>query len=186
MSDQETEMTENEIDDVLKEVKDPAAPFGRFRNGNPRKRPAKPGGATSVPAPGKRTGSKAKAKAAEPPDYTAIAKANVQMIAGLVGIGATITRKSSLALDSATLIVHAEPMAQGWGQAALDDARIAGWLEKMGSIGTVSAALGPTIAVCAQLLVNHGRLPAGAMGTVAPEKLMERAEEIARSMGAAG
>lgn len=177
MTENDIPMTESEIDDALKEYVDPEAPYGRFRNGNPRKRPAK-NVAITVASPARKA-PKPKKPTQEAPDYVAIARANVQLLGGLVGIAATATKRATLAMDSATLIVHAEPMAQGWGQAALDDARIARWLEKVGSIGTVSAALAPTIAVFAQIMVNHGRLPAGAMGTLAPDALMARAEQLA-------
>lgn len=154
---------------------DPDAPWGRTETGQPKRKPGPPKGRRTgaPPAPG-RTPPRAPARA-QRPDYRQSVFGLIQMIALPLGIAGAQTGSVPLKADAAALALHAEPLADGVQIAAEQDPRMAAILDRLLKAGPYAALMVPTLALLAQLGVNHGLLPLGLLaqiGVMPPEVLI--------------
>lgn len=90
---------------------------------------------------------------------------------------ATMSRHAmALTLDSLTLSVHAEPLAEGMAAAAEQLPWMAQVLEKAAKISPFASLLETGVTIVFQVLANHGIMAASPeLGTLAPPELAERA-----------
>lgn len=77
----------------------------------------------------------------------------------------------ALSLDSVAVQVHAPALAAGAAEMALSVPWAANVLEKAAKISPFAAFIEAGVSLTFQVLVNHGLLPAGYMGTMTPEEL---------------
>lgn len=150
---------------------DPAAPYGYTPSGRIRKRPIVTKAKRTAPKPPPRRPGPRRAPSG--PDYVAGARGLVQLVAAGFGILAAVTRRPEFVADSATLSIHGEALAQGVGEAAAGDERLARVLEKALQVGPYGALLAPVMTIGAQIAVNHGILKPGVMGTKEPQVLID-------------
>ena len=168
---------------------DPEAPYGRFKNGKPKKAPrrtAKSSGPKRVPAP-RRTAAKKPpaAKKAAGPDYFKMSGDMVMEGVGILGVVAKITKSPALMADTVTLDLHAGNLADISAEFAEEEPRWAQMLERITSVSRWNKPLTIGIAIFAQAAVNHGMLPPGIMGSRPPAELLEIAEQRAKAAAAA-
>lgn len=180
------EMTDAEISGLLSE--DLEAPYGRFKNGKPRKSPAgqaPAGDIPTVPGPRKRT-PKAPAPKKGSPDYAQLSENVVQlpiMALSLAGqILSSVGRPeigTPLALDGMTLGLYSKQLGDVGRRMAEADGRIARWLERFGKGGPLGEALTLGGMIAAQFAVNHGRMQAmPAAGLLTPQEIYDRAQAM--------
>jgi hypothetical protein len=172
-------------DDAPPEAYDPAAPFGRFANGKPRKGPAgyrkagKPK-ARRAPSPPRKTTAPTRARTKTPagPDYRQLSLSLVQGAEALAGMAGAVTRNPTIALHAMTLVVHEEALVKVSAEMALSEVW---WAQQLERMATGSKWSGPAMAGLALLLqfgVNQGVLPAGVLGTKTPDQIRAKAAEI--------
>lgn len=89
------------------------------------------------------------------------------------------------ALDAATITLHAGPVSEGMAEGALEIPQLQMILDRVLAVGPWGIALAPLVALGAQILANHGIIPAGMMGTVGPDVLMAEMQRQADEMMAA-
>lgn len=181
-----SEIMDAEIDEVLSS--DPDAPYGRFKNGKPRKRPSPAAAIPSVPAPKKI----AKPKDPKPPkkgepDYARLA-ANCLQLPVLVAstIGQIVQRAGreqlgvALQVDAMTIVVMTDEIAAAAADLAQNDPRTARILEKYGKGGIYGNSIALGAKLMGQFAVNHGRIPPQpALGLVHPQKIVDEATALA-------
>lgn len=126
---------------------DPDAPFGRFKNGKPRKNPQK---GVSAPRP-RPAGSKAKGKT----DY----RPGLQ---GMAQIASFVTSFFS-PLDAVAIQDHAPNIIEGAQVTADNDPSFAAKLDKVLSVGPWAALISPCVPLVIQILHNHDRVPGSAV-----------------------
>ena len=184
------ELTDAEIDAVLdpEPQMDPDAPFGRFKNGKPRKRPAPATVTLSVPAP-KKTVSKPKSTAKRgDPDYAQMARNVLQLPVLALTLGGQLVQRagreqlgSALQVDAMTIGLMTDDFAEEGATLALNDARAARFLEKYGKGGIYGNLIALGLTLGAQMAVNHGRMaPQPALGLVHPQEIVDRASQAAQ------
>jgi hypothetical protein len=160
------------------------APFGRFANGKPRKSPKGSRAATSKPtakrrgpaAPRKVSGATAARKRG--PDYVGASVPVIHLAQAATGMLGAATKDPAWSADTATLVVFEPQLAQTSGDLADQHQVWARTLDKLSTGASWAPALGIAVAFGAQILVNHGLLPPGLMGTRAPEQLMADAATV--------
>lgn len=81
----------------------------------------------------------------------------------------------ALSLDSVAVQLHAPALAAGAAEMALSVPWAANVLEKAAKISPFAGFIEAGVNLTFQVLVNHGFLPAGYMGTMTPEELAEAA-----------
>lgn len=121
---------------------DSEAPFGRFKNGNPRKRPPK-----GVDAPRKTRQQKSRAK----PDYRDGIRGFAQIAAFAVNFFSP--------LDAVAITDHSENIANAAQITADNDPRFAAALDKILTVGPYGALLSASIGLFAQIGNNHDIIP---------------------------
>lgn len=181
------EVSDAEIDAVLSGA-DSEAPFGRFKNGKPRKRPAAAGQIPSVPAPRKqppRSGSSSSARRGMP-DYEQLAKNALQIPVIVLSVtGSTLQAVgraqlgTSVALDGMTIGLYTDQLADVGRRMAESDSTVGRWLERFGKGGVHAEAISLGLTIGCQMLVNHGRMaPMPAAGLLAPQEVFDRAQAM--------
>ncbi|MBG0819144.1 hypothetical protein [Planomonospora sp. ID82291] len=154
------------------------APYGFTRDGKPRGKPGPKPGAPKQPR-SKRAGSRPQAarpssttkKAPAGPDYRAGIRGMLQMVAAPLAMAGM--RKPELMVDAATITLHADAVADGIAEGAADLPQLQMILDRIMAVGPWGVVLAPLLAMAAQILANHGVIPAGVMGTLTREELME-------------
>lgn len=122
---------------------DADAPYGRFKNGKPRKNPV--GGGPSAP----------KSKRS----YTAKTKTDYRP--GFLGITQMLAFGASFfsPLDGVAIQDHAPKLADAVQVTADNDPKFAGAMDRILSAGPYAALLSATIPLVVQILHNHDKVP---------------------------
>lgn len=148
MSDPSIELTvdDSPISDVITDAT-PDAPYGRFKNGKPRKNPPKGVSAPSA----KRSTYKAKTKT----DYRP----------GMMGMAQVATLVTSFfsPLDAIAVQDHAPNIVEGAQVTADNVPAFAAKLDKFLAAGPYAALLTPVVGLVVQILHNHDRVPGEAV-----------------------
>lgn len=124
-------------------ISDSDAPYGRFKNGKPRKNPV--GGGPSAPK-GKRA-------------YTSKTKTDYRPgFLGIAQIGAFVTGFFS-PLDAVAIQDHAQPLADAVQVTADNDPKFAAAMDRILSAGPYAALLSATVPLFVQIMHNHDMVP---------------------------
>jgi hypothetical protein len=122
---------------------DPEAPYGRFKNGKPRKNPPK-----GVAAPRAKSGGyKSKSKTDYRPGFL-----------GLAQMGAFVASFFS-PLDAVAVTDHAPRIADAVQVTADNDPKFAAAMDRILSAGPYAALISATIPMVVQILHNHDKVP---------------------------
>jgi hypothetical protein len=157
--------------------KDEEPPFGRKADGTPRLRRAGPGRgnrdekartARSVPAAPR---AKSAREPLAPKDRRKGVDAVMQLTAGV------LLAFPSTRADAAALAMHQDPMADAIVATAEADEKFARALDRLLDTGPYAALVMATVPFIGQVLVNHGALPKGTLGTEDPAKLRGDVEQ---------
>jgi len=141
------------------------APYGFLKNGNPRKRrPNKAG--SKRPGGGRRRKSSV--------NYAGIVHDLIMSVATPLMIGGAALQNVSMTADGWLLADRAGPIATAMGDIAAQDARIAAALEKVAEVSPYAALTAAVMPAIPQLLVNHGVLRPGIMGTIDPQAIADQ------------
>lgn len=133
--------TESMVSEVITDA-DPEAPFGRFKNGKPRKNPPK-----GVSAPRAKSSYKSRSKT----DYR-------PGVLGLAQMGAFVASFFS-PHDAVAVTDHAPNIAEAVQVTADNDPKFAAALDRVLSAGPYAALLSATIPMVVQILHNHDKVP---------------------------
>lgn len=121
---------------------DPEAPFGRFKNGKPRKAPPK-----GVSAPKASRQYKSKTKTDYRPGFLGFA----QMGAFVAGFFSPH--------DAVAVMDHAPNLAEAVQVTADNDPKFAAAMDRILSAGPYAALISATVPMVMQILHNHGKVP---------------------------
>jgi hypothetical protein len=183
------DITDAEIDAVLdpESPMDPDAPFGRFKNGKPRKRPVPSSVILSVPAPKRTPPKPPKAARKGEPDYVQMTRNVLQLPVLALTLGGQLVQRagreqlgSALQVDAMTIGLMTDELAAEGATLALGDPKAARFLEKYGKGGIYGNLIALGLTLGAQCMVNHGRMaPQPALGLVHPQEIVDRAAAAA-------
>lgn len=157
-------------------AKDPEAPYGYTRDGKPRGKPGPKLGSRNrarkgtKPTPNRSAPTSSARKPPPGPDYQAGIRGLLQMVAAPLAMAGM--RKPELAIDAATITLHADSVAEGVAQAAMEIPQLQAILDRVMTVGPWGAVLAPVMALGAQIMANHGVIPAGTMGTLTQEEIL--------------
>lgn len=153
------------------------------KDGTIRKKPGpKPGGRRpnsrrAAPAPGRRP---ATAKAQAEPDYRPALAGIAQVPQLVLGMVARFTKKDAFALDSLAIGVHVPALVEAVNETAKTQPAVAAVCERLAAVGPYGLVITAVTPMVAQILCNHGVLPANEqMGVFPPGQLVERAQQMA-------
>jgi hypothetical protein len=174
----EQEMAGAILDDLKSspDEPNPEAPYGFTKEGTPRGKPGpKPGMRNrrkGSKAPHSRPASSSSSRPKPPPgpDYRAGIRGILQMIAAPLAIAGM--KQPDLALDAATITLHADSVAEGVAEAALEIPQLQAILDRVMTVGPWGAAVAPVLALGAQIMANHNVIPPGTMGTYTREEIL--------------
>jgi len=170
-------MTEDKLTAPAAQPVDPEAPYGRYergpRAGQPRARPARPGGPLAGRA--RRAGAGAgrpnpppPRRAPRPPTATAAApgarqlrEARAEAAAGVLQMLAMPAAlvpdpTGAIALDVAAVSLHTPRLAAGAARTAEQVPWMALALDRLAAVGPYKDSISAAIALAAQIAVNHG------------------------------
>lgn len=143
MSDLDPQVDDTPISEVITGA-DPEAPYGRFKNGKPRKNPPR-----SVAAPrAKSSGYKSKGKTDYRPGFL-----------GLAQMGAFVASFFS-PLDAVAVTDHASRIAEAVQVTADNDPKFASAMDRILSAGPYAALISACVPMVVQILGNHDKVPA--------------------------
>jgi hypothetical protein len=143
---QESGIDEAPVSEVITGA-DPEAPYGRFRNGNPRKTPPKT----------------AKAPKAKSSRYQTKTKTDYRPgLQGFAQIGAFVTSFFS-PIDAVAVQDHAPNIIEGAQVTADQHPAFAAKLDKVLAAGPWAALISPCVPLVVQILHNHGKIPGEAV-----------------------
>lgn len=74
--------------------------------------------------------------------------------------------------DAAAVMLHTPPIAAALNDLAQQDPRVAAMLDKLLAVGPYGALLAAVMPLVLQILTNHGKIPAGVLGTHTPDELI--------------
>ena len=102
------------------------------------------------------------------------ARAKTDYRAGIEGIGqmAAFGLSFKSPADAAAVMIHTPPIAQAMADLANEKPEVAAILDRLLAAGPYAALLTAVTPLILQVLCNHGKMPAGLMGTVPPEQLV--------------
>lgn len=152
-----------------------SAPLGFNLDGSPKKtRAGRPRKGTPG-APPKKSTRRTPRPAATPtgPDYRSSIIGLLQLPAGALTAAGMVN--PILALDGLTIAIHAPTVAEALNDLAQSNPAVAAALDYVLQVGPYGAIIAAIIPMIAQILVNHGTIPAGIMGTLSPETLQATA-----------
>jgi hypothetical protein len=129
------------ISDVITGA-DAEAPYGRFKNGKPRKNPPK-----GVSAPRAKSNYKAKTKTDYRPGFL-----------GLAQMGAFVASFFS-PLDAVAVTDHAPNIAEAVQVTADNDPKFAAAMDRILSTGPYAALIAAAVPMVVQILHNHDKVP---------------------------
>lgn len=148
--------------DITSQPAAPPTPPRRTPSGQPHRnrsgRKAVPTGSTSAPK------SNVKSLGSSKDVYK-------EGVGNLLQLGAGVTLPFAPA-DAATILAHGENVSEAVADLAVKDERIAALLDKVLVAGPYGALLTAVVPMIAQFAVNHGMLPAGMLGTVPADDLI--------------
>lgn len=122
---------------------EPDAPYGRFKNGKPRKNPPKSAGS----APGVKRQYKAKTKTDYRPGFL-----------GLAQMGSFVASFFS-PLDAVAVTDHAPRIAEAVQVTADNDPKFAAAMDRILSAGPYAALISACVPMVVQILGNHDKVP---------------------------
>lgn len=129
------------------------APYGRFKNGKPRKNP--PGGKA------KGSAGRSRQKAATP--YAEGINGIFQVAAtGAIVLG---QGKPAFVADAMAITEHGPNIANALEMLANERPEVAAVLDRIMQIGPYGVLIAATVPLIAQILANHNLVPAGFIGT---------------------
>jgi hypothetical protein len=137
VSEQTLTVDEDSIQTVITDA-DPEAPFGRFKNGKPRKNPPK-----GVSAPRAKSPYKSKTKTDYRPGFL-----------GLAQLGAFAASFIS-PLDAVAVTDHAPRIAEAVQVTADNDPKFAAAMDRILSAGPYAALISATVPMVIQMMHNH-------------------------------
>ena len=175
MTSTETPLTDEEIERALREEDDAEAaeqdaggdgeaPYGRFKNGKPRKAPPgeKPrSGRASRPKAPRRS---SKARSSRGPDYEGIIGGLLQAV--------SIPLMAVSPLDVVAIADHGENVARAAALTASERPEVAAVLDKLATVGPYSILLGAVTPLLTQIFTNHRMIPP--MLGAKPREVMEQ------------
>lgn len=130
-------------------------------------------------APPRTSGGTSKNKRAV--DYRAGILGLLQLPALVLGLVARTTGNPALALDSATITLHAPDLAEAIDATAQAQPWLAAILDKAVEVGPYGALVTAVLPLALQLAANHGRVPANEQfGILTPEQLIEAVTKAPR------
>lgn len=135
-------------------------PDGRSREARAARARAQ-GSAPPPPATRKAAGTR---KPGQAKDYTKGIEGLGQLAAGALFFVAPA--------DAAAVGYHIPPIAVALNDLAREDPRVAALLDKILQVGPYGMLLGAVMPLVLQILTNHGKVPAGMLGTLEPEVLV--------------
>ncbi|HWW95507.1 MAG TPA: hypothetical protein VN375_19210 [Vicinamibacteria bacterium] len=141
----------------------PEIPLTKSGKPDGRSRAAREARGQQPTAPGKKPTPAASRKGAR--DY----RKGIEGIGQLVAGGLMFVAPA----DAAAVGFHTPPIAEALNDLAQEDPRFAAMLDKLMKVGPYSALLAAVAPLMLQILCNHGKMPAGILGTVPPEHLIE-------------
>lgn len=137
----------------------------------------------TAPAPARKAPRAAQVKAAKADSkrpYVAGIAGLVTLAGAGVGMVANAKRDAALAADAVTIGMYAEPLGEAVQQMADSYPNITPWLDRVCAAGPFGALLTPVMAITLQIATNHGKIPAGTMGTIDPHQLVDDAVTAAQ------
>jgi hypothetical protein len=158
------------------------------RDGSVRKKPGpKPGSSrkparAKAPTPGQRVPTAPRKPSTA--DYRPALLGVFQVPQLLLGVAAKFAKKeelkTALVLDGMTVGVHAGNMAEAINATAQHDEKLAKLCEKLATVGPYSLVISAVLVPVAQVLANHGVMPANPqMGILPPDELANLAAQMA-------
>lgn len=191
----EIEMTEAEAEALLSEdmvpepepvsretEPDPAAPFGRFKNGKARKstpgktvrRPTAPAAPKGPRAPSRKPSRPTRVKAA--PDYRTLCREFIAVPETILGLTAASRKSEKLMADAITVNKYADALAEFGADMAAADARFAAALEGWASKSPWMKGVALILPMMLQFGANHDVIPpVDSLGVVSRETLLKEA-----------
>lgn len=167
---------------------EPAAPYGRRKDGQPARKPGRPRKARAnaagpkVPAPPGAARTAPRKPAARKPavsPYEAAVAGPLQMLATSLAITGAAQKSPVLVADAHAIGKHAPVIAKALAEIADQDPRVAAVLERLAQVGPWGALVGALVPLALQLAANHGASAAitfgGALGVVHPQALLDEA-----------
>jgi hypothetical protein len=95
----------------------------------------------------------------------------MQLPAGVLAFAGM--NKPELAADAATITVYAPGIADALNELAKERPEVAAVLDRVLSVGPYGLVIAAVMPMVLQILANHGVLPAGLMGTVPKEAMLQ-------------
>jgi hypothetical protein len=139
--------------------KDEDAPAGRRRTGEPR------------PAPKRSPGRPRKLVEESGKDYKEQILGLLQLPAGALAVAGM--QNPVYAADSRAVTIYSPNIAEALDQLAHERPEVAVVLDRVLAVGPYGVVLAAVTPLVLQLFVNHGKIPPGTAGTVAPMELIQ-------------
>jgi hypothetical protein len=140
----------------------PEIPLTKSGKPDGRSRAAREARGQQPTAPGKKPTPAASRKGAR--DY----RKGIEGIGQLVAGGLMFVAPA----DAAAVILHTPPIAEAVNDLAAEDPRVAAILDKLLKVGPYGALLSAIAPLIVQIMVNHGKVPAGILGSETPDRLV--------------
>lgn len=159
---------------------DPDAPYGRKADGSPRGKPGRKGGTAgpTMAAPrarGRASGKAASSAAVRQAAYARTVAELIDVPAGLVTMAAAASGSRALQADAIMIDAFKPALSEQVAAVAVTRPGFAAWLEGLSDVSPIMLLAMTAAGFVAQLLVNHGVLPAGVIGSVPVDAVLEHA-----------
>lgn len=150
---------------------DEEAPYGRHPDGRPKAKPGRKPGQKSGTGTTRARSSSSSRTAAPTIDYETAILGLFQIPAGALAIAGM--QRPVFAADAAAITIHAPNIAHALDQLARERPEVAAVLDRVLQVGPYGILIAAVAPLVLQLLANHNVLPAGAIGTTAPQTLVQ-------------